>query len=77
MNDTKREELGKTCKKEKEHKIRARMVAVRMVRVPNMSVDEVADIQRRSPNWIRNRLCHYNDGDLKCVQVRLCSKLNT
>ena len=33
MDDIKREELEKACKKEKDHKIRTRMVAVRMVRV--------------------------------------------
>ena len=31
MDDTKREELEKACKKEKDHKVWARMVAVRMV----------------------------------------------
>ena len=45
MDDAKREELEKACKKEKDHKVRARMVAVRMVRVRNMSVEETADIQ--------------------------------
>ena len=35
MDDTKREELEKACKKEKDHKVRTRMVAVRMVRVIN------------------------------------------
>ena len=32
MNDTKREELEKACKKEKDQKVRTRMVAVGMVR---------------------------------------------
>ena len=47
MDDAKREELEKACKKEKGHRVRARMVAVRMVRVFNMIVDETADIQGR------------------------------
>ena len=55
MNDTKREEFEKACKKEKDHKVRARMVAVRMVRVLNMSVEETADIQARCPTRVRNR----------------------
>ena len=54
MDDAKREELEKACKKEKDHKVRIRMVAVRMVRVHNMSVEEVADIRVRCPTWVRN-----------------------
>ena len=50
MDSTKLEELEKAYKKEKNHKVRARMVAVRMVRVRNMSVSETADIQGRCPN---------------------------
>ena len=49
MDDTKREELEKACKEEKNHKIRARMVAVRMMRVLNMSVEETASLQVRCP----------------------------
>ena len=74
MNDTKREELGKACKKEKDHKVRARMVAVRMVRVRNMTVDEVADIQGRSPNWVRNRLRRYDDGGLEGLRDLPCAR---
>ncbi len=50
MDDTKREELEKACKKKKDHKVRARMVAVRMVRVRNMSMEDTVDIQGRNPN---------------------------
>ena len=49
MDDTKREELEKACKKEKDHKVRTRIVAVRMVRVLNMSVDETASIMVTVP----------------------------
>ena len=69
MDDTKREELEKACKKEKGHKVRARMVAVRMVRVRNMSVEETADIQGRNPNWVRNWLRRYDAGGLEGIQV--------
>ena len=41
MDDTKREELEKAYKN---YKVRTRMVAVRMVRVLNMSADETASI---------------------------------
>ena len=65
MDDTKREELEKTCKKEKDHKVRARMVAVRMVRVLNMSVDETASILVRCPTWVCDRLRRYDEGGLE------------
>ena len=54
MDDTKREELKKVCKKEKNHKVRTRMVAVRMIRVRNMFVEETADIMVRCSTWVRN-----------------------
>ncbi len=65
MNNTKLEELEKAYKKEKDHKVRTRMVVVRMVRVCNMSVKETADIQGRSPNWVRNWLRRFDDGGLQ------------
>ena len=65
MDSTKLEELEKAYKKEKNHKVRARMVAVRMVRVRNMSVSETADIQGRCPNWVHNLLRRYDEGGLE------------
>ena len=47
MDDIKREELERACKKT--CKVRSRMVAVCMVRVFNMSVEEIASIQIRCP----------------------------
>ena len=43
MDDIKREELEKACKKEKDHKVRTRMVAVRMVLV--------LDTSDTAPSW--------------------------
>ncbi len=54
MDYTKRKELEKACKKEKNHKVRTRMVAIRMVRVRSMSVEETVDIRVWCPTWIRN-----------------------
>ena len=65
MNDTKREELEKVCKKEKDHKVQVRMVAVRMVRVRNMPVEETAVILVRCPTWIRNWLRRYYEKGLQ------------
>ena len=65
MDDTKREELEKACKKEKDHKVRTRIVAVRMVRVLNMSVDETASILVHCPTWVRDWLRRYDEGGLE------------
>ena len=59
MDSTKLEELEKAYKKEKNHKVRARMVAVRV------SVSETADIQGRCPNWVHNLLRRYDEGGLE------------
>ena len=65
MDDIKREELEKACKKEKDHKVRTRMVAVRMVRVLNMSVEETANLQVHCPTWVRDWLRRYDEEGLK------------
>ena len=65
MDDIKREELEKACKKEKDRKVRTRMVAVRMVRVLDMSVEEAANLQVRCPTWIREWLRRYDEGGLE------------
>ena len=57
MDDIKRKELEKACKKIR--KVRARMV---VVRVFNMSVEETASIQVRCPTWIREWLRRYDGG---------------
>ena len=41
------------------------MVAVRMVRVLNISVEETADIQVRYHMWVRDRLRRYDEGCLE------------
>ena len=63
MDDIKREELEKVCKRT--HKVRAIMVAVRMVRVFNISAEETATIQVRCPAWVCDWLRHYDEGDLE------------
>ena len=75
MDNTKREELKKACKKEKDHKVRARMVAVRMIRVFNMTVEEAADILVRCPTWIRKWLRRYDDGG-SCIPSKGSPYLN-
>ena len=65
MDDAKLEELEKAYKKEKDHKVRARMVTFRMVRVRNMPVEETADILVRYPIWVSYRLHRYDEGGLE------------
>ena len=65
MDSTTLEELEKAYKKEKNHKVRTRMVAVRMVHVRNMSVEETADILVRCSMWVRNWLRRYDEGCLE------------
>ena len=55
-----REEPEWACKKEKNHKVRVRMLAACMMRVFDMSVGEAAGIQVRCPMWARNRLRRYD-----------------
>ena len=63
MDDIKRGDLEKACKKI--HEVRARMVAIRMVRALNMSVDETAGLPVRCPTWARDGLRRYDEGGLE------------
>lgn len=63
MDYIKREKLKTACKKI--HKVRTRMVAVRMVRVLNMFVDETASILVHCPTWVRDWLRRYDEGGLE------------
>ena len=47
------------------YKVRARVAAVRMVRVLNMSVDETASILVHCPTWVRDWLRRYDEGGLE------------
>ena len=70
MDDIKRKDLEKACKKEKDHKVRTRMVDVRMVRVLNISVEETANLQVHCPTWVRDWLRRYDEGGLEGLQDR-------
>ena len=63
MYDTKLEEHERMYKKN--HKVRARMVAVRMVRVLDIYVDETSSLQARHPTLVRNWLRYFDDGGLE------------
>ena len=55
----------KGAQKGEGHKIRTKIVAVRMVRVLNMSVDETASILVHCPTWVRDWLRRYDEGGLE------------
>ena len=69
MDDTKLEELEKAYKKEKDQKVRTRMVAVRMVCVLDMSVDETTSILVHCPTWVRDWLRRYDEGGLEGLRA--------
>ena len=71
MDDTKLKELEKAYKKEKNYKIRIKVITVRMVHVRNMSVNKTADIQGRSPNWVHNWSRRFDDVGLADLRVLL------
>ena len=68
MDGIKREELEKACKK-KDHKVRARMAAARMVRVPNMSVGETASLQVRCPAWVRRTSSRFGPAKILVIET--------
>ena len=56
MDVTKREELEKAYRKEKDSRVILRMLAVHMVRVRKMSVSETAANLMRSDRWVHTWL---------------------
>ena len=54
MDVTKREELEKAYKKEKDSRVILKMLAVHMVRVRKMSVSETAANLMRSDRWVHS-----------------------
>ena len=65
MDATKLEGLKKAYRKEKDHRVRARMLAVRMVYARKMSVEETSDILMQSPRWVYDWLERYDQGGLE------------
>ena len=53
MDETKREELKKACRREKDPMVVARMLAVRMVYVRKAGIDETAAHLIQSARWVR------------------------
>ena len=64
MDETKREELKKACRREKDPMVVARMLAVRMVYVRKAGIDETAAHLIQSARWVRKWLHRYDEGGL-------------
>ncbi len=62
MDETEREELKEACKKEKDLRVVARMLAVHMVYARKAGIGETATHFMRSGRWVRNWLRRYNEG---------------
>ena len=64
MNTTKREELEKACKKEKDSGVTAGVFAVHMICVRKQSISEAAANFMRSNRWVHPWLTRFDVGDL-------------
>ena len=64
MDETKRKELDNAYRKEKDHRVVTRMLAVHMVCVRKKSIDETAIDLMRSPRWVRKWVDRFDAGGL-------------
>ena len=64
MDKTKREDLEKAYRKEKDSRVVPRMLAVHMVRVRKMSTGETAANLMRSERWVHRWLERFDAGSL-------------
>ena len=60
-----REKLEEAYRKEKDHRVGARMLAVHMVHFRKMSIDDAAANLLRCPRWVRNWLERFETGGLE------------
>ena len=60
-----REKLEEAYRKEKDHRVGARMLAVHMVHFRKMSIDDAATNLLRCPKWVRNWLERFKTGGLE------------
>ena len=65
MDETKQEELEKAYKKEKDGRVRVRMLAVHMVHVRKMSISDAADILLQADRWVYRWMRRYEEGGLE------------
>ena len=60
-----REKLEEAYRKEKDHRVGARMLAVHLVHFRKMSIDDAAANLLRCPRWVRNWLERFKTGGLE------------
>ena len=60
-----REKLEEAYRKEKDHRVGARMLAVHLVHFRKMSIDDAAANLLRCPRWVRNWLERFETGGLE------------
>ena len=63
--DTKPEDLKKAYKKEKDIRIKVRMVAVNMVVFNNESIAHTADLLMQCPDWVSSWVKHFREEGLE------------
>lgn len=68
MNKTDAGDLKTAYRSEKDPRVRARILAVHMVRVRKKSVDETAADPLQSEKWVRNWLGRYDQGGLDSLR---------
>ena len=68
MDKTKREELEKAYRKEKDSGVVPRMPAVHMVRVREISIGETAANLMRSERWVHKWLKRFDTGGLDSLR---------
>ena len=68
MNKTDAGDLKTAYRSEKDPRVRARILAVHMVRVRKKSVDETAADLLQSEKWVRNWLGRYDQGGLDSLR---------
>ena len=69
MSATNKEDLKEAYRSEKDSRIRARMLAVHMIRTRKKSIDETAADLMQSERWIHNWLKRYDEGGLDTLRV--------
>ncbi len=65
---TKPEDLKKTYKKEKDIRIKVRMVAVNMVVFNNESIAHAADLLMQCPDWMSSWVKRFRDENLESLR---------
>ena len=61
MDETEREELKEACRKEKDLRVVARMLAVHMAYARKAGIDETVVHLMRSARWVHNWLRRYDE----------------